>query len=63
MIAVEGMDMPKSCYECDFNVGEYTRDYWEKRYCVRTGSGMTKTSNKRRNKDCPLIEMAKCRGV
>lgn len=53
MIMVD-IDMPKNCYECDFNGGEYGPDYPEKCSCKLTGRGMSKKDYKKRPKDCPL---------
>ena len=56
-IIIKGLDMPKSCYPCTFNRGEYTPEYYEKRYCDITGHAISKKDYKKRPKDCPLMEV------
>ena len=56
MIVVDDMEMPKSCYECPLNHGEYSPECYEKRSCAITGHGMRKKNYKNRPNDCPLHE-------
>ena len=51
------IEMPKTCYECRFNVGEYSPEFYEKRHCDITGKGITKRSYKTRPSICPLKEV------
>lgn len=50
------MDMPKTCYECYFNQGEYTPDEYEKRSCCLKHRPLYKKDYKNRPKDCPIVE-------
>ena len=56
-VLIMGIHIPKSCFECDFNRGEYSRDCYEKRYCILTFHGMNLRDYKYRPKDCPLVEV------
>lgn len=51
------IEMPKTCYECRFNAGEYSPEYYEKRYCDITGKSMAKRNYKVRPDVCPLKEV------
>ncbi|MDT3386698.1 MAG: hypothetical protein LIR46_02890 [Bacteroidota bacterium] len=52
--------LPKSCYECRFYKGEYKDISWEKAYCdLMNDSHMTKSSQKKRLKNCPLERLQK----
>lgn len=55
MIRIE-MEMPKSCYDCPFNFGEYYKEYYEKRWCKLTYKSMKRDNYKKRPKECPLKE-------
>lgn len=54
MIIIENDTVPKSCYDCPFNVGEYTPDEYEKRHCDLTGKSTIKTDYDKKPKACPL---------
>ncbi len=58
---VEGVDPPKSCYDCPFNAGEYEPAYYEKRYCsLIKGFDMKPSYYKKRPKECPIKEVTTC---
>ena len=59
-VLIKGMEMPKSCYQCQFAMQQY-RTVWhgfkrvENSYaCVMTHKKITST---KRNRFCPLIEI------
>lgn len=51
------IDMPKNCYECFMNKGEYTPNEIEKRYCYLTSKPLNKSNYKRRPQNCPLNDI------
>lgn len=53
------IEMPKNCFECRFNAGEYTKEYYEKRYCLIDSHAIKLADYKKRPKDCPLIDNEK----
>jgi hypothetical protein len=57
-VLIKDLDMPKSCFECDFNRGEYGRDCYEKCSCTLTSHQMNLKDYKCRPKECPLVEVA-----
>lgn len=57
MIMVDA-PMPKNCYECPMNYGEYTPNEIEKRYCYLTHKDFTIGDYKKRpTKKCPLKKL------
>ena len=56
-ILVKDMLLPKSCYECPLNTGEYSPAEYEKRYCAITDRSMYLSDYKKRPSDCPLVEL------
>ena len=58
MIYVD-MEMPKNCYECPMNQGEYTPAEIEKRFCHITRKAFKTSNYKRRPKDCPMTKIQK----
>jgi len=56
MIAID-MEMPKNCYECPMNQGEYTPNEIEKRYCHLTGQSFSNSNYKKRPTSCPMKEL------
>lgn len=65
MIAIKGMDMPKSCAECRFKeTGGYDEwIYW----CKFTGSRLGNFANTKtkwhtvRRKNCPMVDIVECK--
>lgn len=57
MAIVIDIDMPKNCYECFMNVGQYSPNEIEKRRCDLTGKPFNKSNYKRRPQSCPLTEI------
>ena len=55
MLVVD-VEMPRSCYDCPLNQGEYGKDYYEKCSCYITRHRMAKKDYKKRPVDCPLHE-------
>lgn len=47
MIVID-MELPKNCYECPMNFGEYTPNEIEKRYCYLAHKHFTKGDYKKR---------------
>lgn len=52
-----GLKTPQNCRKCQMNLGEYTVDEIEKRYCYLTGRQFNKKDYKRRPKECPAEKM------
>ena len=56
MIAIKGMDMPKSCFECKLKT--YMDDFYSRTtFVVCALLGTSINAFKRRARNCPLIEI------
>ncbi len=55
MIQIE-MPIPPNCKECPMNLGEYSPNEIEKRFCCLTHEQFRKTDYKTRPANCPMKE-------
>ncbi len=53
MIAIKGMEMPKSCSECPFKANDYV--------CGLLDYAFSCNRFKERNYNCPLVEIVTCK--
>ena len=53
MIQIE-MEVPKNCYECPMNKGEYSPAEIEKRSCCLLHEGFKKKDYTKRKANCPI---------
>ena len=59
MIAIKGMEMPKSCYECGFRRTRISDDITH--YCNLINTNLHRDWTKNRHPDCPLVEIITCK--
>lgn len=57
MVIVNNFDIPKSCRDCPFALGEHLYTSWEKGYCGLGKGAFNKHSDTQRLKSCPMTEI------
>lgn len=61
MVAIKDMEMPKSCWECDFRHNERTNDYGSFCECgILQDYETINLLEHSKHPDCPLIEIEQC---